>query len=403
MTFCILPWVQVSIRPDGSVRPCSWCTDVYRMENNNKYRIYEHHIDEILTSKSAKEFKKNIINGQWNNSCIRCKEAEKSGIKSRRQQELQNKKYQEIKEQVLKGNNVDSYPLFVDFRPSNYCNIACITCDHISSSKIYSQIKKHPVLKNYYYWNRPSGVTTTKLTPMYFENLNQLLSKSEVVYLTGGEPTIIAENWKILENLIKSRKTNVEVRMSINLTYITQKQIEILNCFKSLQLYFSIDSVGREIEYIRYPSKWTTIEKNLEHVMTNIRKNQADCLYITPTVSIFNIFSLGKILDWYSLLEYSNLGIRFYALLHDPRHFSIKHLPVHLKQKASEYLTSLINKYPKHKEQLSRPLMYLNLNGDPNIFFEAKRYIDLIDSTRNIKFSEVFPDMYKEMEGKIHD
>ena len=74
-------------------------------------------------------------------------------------------------------------------------------------------------------------------------------------------------------------------------------------------------------------------------------------------------------------------------------------MPDPLKDKARKTLRNLISQYPQYKNTLLRPLNYLDKKGDPSIFYKAKEAIDLIDSTRRLKCSNIFPHLYKELDG----
>jgi hypothetical protein len=58
-----------------------------------------------------------------------------------------------------------------------------------------------------------------------------------------------------------------------------------------------LDGVDRIQEYIRYPSKWVAIEKNLNRIAQWISESQRRALTIAITVQTYNILDLPQIMD----------------------------------------------------------------------------------------------------------
>ena len=68
--------------------------------------------------------------------------------------------------------------------------------------------------------------------------------------------------------------------------------------FPRIDFGASIDGVGKKNEYLRPPSKWPAIKKNMERLWLLSRKHKNLRPYIHYTVSAFNVLSVGEILDF---------------------------------------------------------------------------------------------------------
>ena len=69
---------------------------------------------------------------------------------------------------------------------------------------------------------------------------------------------------------------------------------KIFKKFKKVEIMMSLDGHGPDNEYIRFPSKWTDIEQNVD-VITKLPNAKT---YVNCTISNLNFLLLPRLIDW---------------------------------------------------------------------------------------------------------
>jgi sulfatase maturation enzyme AslB (radical SAM superfamily) len=117
--------------------------------------------------------------------------------------------------------------------------------------------------------------------------------------IVGGEPLINDELFKCLEYISETENAeNIQLRITTNLTVMPQHFLKILKRFKGVHFLVSIDAVYEMHEYIRYPSKFKSIEKNLNSLLE--WEHAEFWVEITTCVMSWNLFEFSKTLDFFS-------------------------------------------------------------------------------------------------------
>ena len=200
-------------------------------------------------------------------------------------------------------------------------------------------------------WKDPSEkVRLAKMdwpnNPATWSNLEPILNTIEMIYLTGGEPTLAIEQYKLFDICIERNiAKNITLKYNSNLTNIPPKMIEYWKHFKEIKMNASIDGIGKINDYIRYPSNWKNIERQLKTFI-----NMDVKLQIHTTVQMHNIMHLPELFnyfDQYELEPYLNI-------LNHPDYLNVRVLPSEQKEKAKE----LLQPY-KHKEKVEGLITYM--------------------------------------------
>ena len=88
-----------------------------------------------------------------------------------------------------------------------------------------------------------------------WENLMPIIDTVEEIYLTGGEPTLALEQYKLFDRCIELNKAkDIILKYNTNLTNIPPKMIEYWTHFKKIKINASIDGYDQLNRYIRYPN-----------------------------------------------------------------------------------------------------------------------------------------------------
>ena len=112
----------------------------------------------------------------------------------------------------------------------------------------------------------------------FLESMRNQAEHIKELYFAGGEPLLIPEHYKILEFMVSTGASkNCILRYNSNGLEISDHLLELWNQFKQVKFNFSVDAVGEKNYYIRYPSAWDSVVKNLhkldntpDHIIVNI-------------------------------------------------------------------------------------------------------------------------------------
>lgn len=380
-TFCVLPWMHIATNASGNLRVCCNSTpgkNFILKEDGTPYKIFRDDLNEAWNSKVYSQIRKELLSGIRPDMCQRCFREEDAGLKSSRI--AWNEKWKKDKEYT---ENAEFNIEYVDVRLGNLCNLKCRMCNPYASNQwvkewhLINEALSPEEYKRLSSMNWPENKKT-------WENLYSIVDTVEEIYLTGGEPTIIQEQHKLLDYCIDNDKAkNIKLKYNTNLTNVPNHLIEKWTKFKKVQLNCSIDAVGNLDRYIRYPSNWNKILENFEKV-----KQLKNCyIEIHCTVQMYNILRLDEFIEW--ALPY-NIKIYFNILNH-PEELNIRVLPKDLKLKVEERLQSYL-----HVEKVKGIIDYMNSEDWSHMLNQFYHYTEQLDRSRNEKLTDIIPEFKNE-------
>ena len=347
-TFCIYPWIHLHAYPTGESFPCCHA----EMKEGPVGSCKHNTLEEIWNSERMKNLRKDMLNETPNSYCTRCYEQEDSGFFSGRQSA--NKHHGHHIERVDKTNEDGSYDKFAmtywDIRFSNLCNLKCRSCGHIFSSNWYSDQAK--LAGSDWKKNNKALTFAGRWETDVWEQLVDHLDYVEQIYFAGGEPLLMEEHYRILDELERRGRFDVRLIYNTNFTETSLKGRSVFDYWKkfdSVAIGASLDASGERAEYIRKGTKWDRVLKNREKMLEVCPEVD---FYISPTLSIMNAWHLPDFhRDWVEkgFINPQDLNVN---ILQDPVHYRIDIAPDAYKQQLKE-------KYEKHLEWL-KPLDKLN-------------------------------------------
>jgi sulfatase maturation enzyme AslB (radical SAM superfamily) len=164
------------------------------------------------------------------------------------------------------------------------------------------QVLEHPELKKYYHHSNYYDINEWYETTIYEENVYSNLQNIKLLYITGGEPTLIKKNFELLEKLIDAGYSkNIKLIINSNMTNDKTNFFDLISQFKEVIFFASIDGYGLIQEYIRYPSDWNQVSKNL----TKLVNRQAENIMIR-VAPVLQITNLNNIVDLFEFCEEFN-------------------------------------------------------------------------------------------------
>ncbi len=152
---------------------------------------------------------------------------------------------------------------------------------------------------------------------------NDLLYKiNDIVKLTfvGGEPLLIKEVRSIMKYLIsRDVAKNITLFMSTNGTIAGDEWCDLAAQFKAVLIAVSLDGFGNVNDYIRYPSRWESIEPNIKQ----LQRIEKAYVYADMTVQAYNMFHVPALAQY---CEGMDMDFRFH-LLEKPHHLTCLAMP----------------------------------------------------------------------------
>ena len=375
-SFCVLPFNSLATTPGGTLRIC--CNsdtnlNVIRKADGTRYKVYKDDLVEAWNSEDYKTIRRQMLNGDKPKMCLRCWKEEDAGLESARHR-FNDKWYADTKNYSVDQEFKIEY---LDLRLGNLCNLKCRMCNPYSSNQ---WIKEWELLGNSWQSEEELAWLSKLEWPTYYKLWESLLSavdSIEEIYLTGGEPTIIKEQYKLLNYLIEEGKArNIKLKYNTNLTNIPEELVELWKHFYFVQLNCSIDGVGELNRYIRYPSNWDAIIENFLYFRTwpNIY------IEIHCTVQLYNILTLDQFVEYF--IGYDHL--LYFNILDRPSYLNIQILPTELKK----LVENRLSKY-YHVSKVEGVVNYMNAvdrSAELETFFKN---MTIIDKARNQNFLEL--------------
>ena len=376
-----------------------------------------------------KDVRLSMLKGERHPVCKRCNEEDDSGVDSRRMRErgLYHDDFTfEYSQKITEEDGtipVDKVPLLAaDVRLSNLCNQKCRMCYPAESSTWYQEWHdtfhiKHSIYNIIDYNNLPSftgpgniqvyldqnkkgkaainGVDVFNWTENkeLFTMLYKEAPDVKDLHISGGEPLMINEHYEFLQGYVDSGKAkDILINYNTNLSNIPERALELWQHFKVIEIRASIDGPYEANEYIRHPSNWDIIVRNLKLLHKHKQEKKINLsLAIITTVQIYNIFYLNELYDAIDKLDIEYEGI-FLHLLHDPQYFNITSLPEEIKHIAAEKIQSINDK--KQVNGIIKHMYQTDTSESLEQFFIET---GVMDTYRNQKFKQSLPELYNQI------
>jgi len=217
--------------------------------------------------------------------------------------------------------------------------------------------------------------------------------------VTGGEPLINNDFLNYCKYLIdQDHAKNIHLAFHTNLTVLPGKCVELWSNFKSVTVKISIDAVGDDYEYIRYPGKWSIVDRNIKE-LANISKELPNIGVETHAVfSAFNAHGIPALIEYMSQFDSKTFNSFPNTIqIHQPTYATPQCIPKDIKNKIYIDCMSAADKFKtafEHKNMFVSSLANLNANLnymlekdiDPDIFYN---FIKIQDPLRTIDGKDI--------------
>jgi len=440
-TFCVLPWIHLSTRPNGHMRVC--CTanaSSVRATNDQKYKgevgilkrddgkpanLNHTDLKVAWNAPYMKNIRIKMLKGEIPPSCQKCFKEEQSGYQSKRMWEnrlwMKRLDMHEILKNTKKDGTAPDKIYYIDLRLGSKCNLKCIMCSPHDSSlwvkdwnQLYPKIK-NPSLKEIMMWENKGRVDGAsynwyKNNTSFWEQLLDQIPNMKQLYFAGGESTIIPEHYKLLEECIKrGYAQNIELRYNSNGVEMPKKLFELWEHFERVIFHFSLDSIFEMNDYIRFPSQFKILEKNLEQLD---QTPDHIIVSIACAVQALNIYYIPDFIKWKLQKQFKKInawpksaGFIDTHFVYHPAHLNVKVLPKWFKQQVTRKFEDFyvwLKEYKNDSDFLNDPYgiqrlkgmcRFMNSEDWSNRLVEFQEYIDRMDQIRGTNFAHTFPEM----------
>jgi organic radical activating enzyme len=358
------PWLSLEVDVDSKLhRCCLWDRD---------QGPTSHSIVEYFESTEQQKLKQDFLDGKQPDACYKCWQVESAGGTSKRLTD--NYVFRDHKFDIDYNNTVSSRIINLDIKLGNKCNLACRICSSRSSSM----------------WSRYDDAVNVEFNWLDNESSNfwtDIINISkDVKYITfaGGEPLLDKTHRKLLQYFIdQNLSKDIALHYNTNGTVFADFLFGYWDQFKTVELSFSIDNIGKQFEYERYGIPWDTVNNN-------ISKYASDSEYILNLYSTVNALNLTNSFNIYKYAKDLNMDITF-QLLESPEFLSICNLPKPIKYSITDKLLQVDDKDFLKKIQPFVSIM-IQTENKPTDIVES---LDNQDKLRNQKFSDYYPELFE--------
>lgn len=389
---CDLPFRQVIMENWKGNKPLTFCpchkTEVRYTDEHcsihdipNSLEWNENHSDltpeEVLNHEKYVSLQNDMLNGVRNPICNFCwKKEDNIKIHDDGRTPLLSPRIQ--KELI----NTESEGLLISINPGNECNLSCRMCTPIASNRLLLDYQ-------YFYDNNLLDIVRDTTDNFFklgnnIDSLNSIqwdwivnnIEKIGALKMAGGEPFF---NSKIFDYFDKMNVNHLNLQITTNGTLFTKEKCEILNKFKGLYFVISVDSIGKNYEYIRHPFTFDKFEKSFNIFLNtcyNIKEIKFNCV-----VSALNVLELDKLLLW---ANKKNIKISFAKVFPHYRGISIYHLPIDILMIIWKKIRKLNMRDGHLLGDLLENAMRFNRENKTKVMNE----IQIFDKSRNQKYQD---------------
>ena len=378
LNWCPYPWNNLNTNTDGSLKLCCAILENHHFTDKNETLNFgKDNIEKIWNSDYVQKIRQDLLDNKKPKACDVCWKLEDKKIKSSRIAILEENIYS-------KNLKVEDYPNSLELRLGNKCNLKCLTCWSVSSSSIYEERKKALNEKQSLpdwlsvNWNSETKYVDSQNYDWYNsekfdENFHKIAKGLKRLYLTGGEPTLIKSNIKILKSLEQAKNKDCHISFTTNLSLWNEEFYQQLEKFNNCEIQISIDGYGELNEYIRNPSDWLKIDSNLNRL---IDLEAGKKIKIYTVFSILNFLWIDELIE-YLIKKFSNRKAEWVPIvLQAPEFLSTDCLSENLKLKAVEKLKNILIKNNNQSELEYRygiSILENQLNSRGNETVEIKK------------------------------
>jgi len=415
-SFCLVRWKHATINlSTGTSKSC--CHHPFKKIDLNLKNAQFH------DNKEEREMRSKMLNGKQTKDCSYCWWIESNQYSSDRQNWSAKSWMAPFFDEVVEDiSDKASNPSWVELNFSSVCNLKCVYCSPIFSSKWYKEIKEFGAYPTKTPHNSITGLghlefeethENQEILEQFWPWFYKILPDLRLLKLTGGEPLLSPQAEKMLDMMLETPSPQLSLGINSNLSigpkkwrrFVDQiKALESKQVLKDIYLHPSLDCFGERAEYIRHGLDMSSFRQNVELFLD---ETEASVHFICTLSNL----AMGSLLDyWKYVLELKQTHFKpnreiaiGTEVLKYPEWLSINLLP----EEMSRYFDEVISFIEKNLDESGRGFNRVELEGvqkaksafqnKPDSLQSQKKnfttFVNEIDRRRNTKFSETFPEL----------
>ena len=423
-SFCLAKWFNVSIHiPTGQTHSC------YH-PRSHKIPLEEIAIDvsSLHNTRHKKEQRKLMLEGQRPDECNFCWQIEDSGNQLSDRAYRSNDVYEDglIAEAQALGFEGNAIPRYVEVNFNQACNFKCSYCSPHLSTAWQQDIEQNGAIilsdrwHNDITWVKKLNIDNGPDNPYlkaFWEWMPVIYSKLQTFRMTGGEPLMDKNTFKMFDYVYEHPHPALNLSITSNCCppgnqwnkfMISLKKITENSAIDHFMLFCSLDSWGKQAEYIRPGMDFDLLYQNITDFLANGYKHSLTFIitfnvlsysgfveYIKNIHKLRNQFSEGRQLIWFDIPQ-----------LQDPDFLNSKLLPemVIELENAKEYMLAntegLFNHHKGFKDfEVSKVQRLIDWIKQESNFDKNKAMKNFYmffteqDRRRNTNFVNTFPEL----------
>lgn len=400
--YCPLPFSHFSSSPDGRYKPCC-------VAKAAPYTTKDQSPLEFFNSDVMEELRRDMKNGEITEHvqkyCKRCLITEAQSGHSKRIAEMKKHK------RIYKTGKFNSVKLKLF---GNFCNLKCVMCAPLQSSKWASEIIEHGPLviddhdlpddaaKNVASataWPiRDFAADQCTLSPFeqmdqdkFYSDMEYIIPRLKTLEFTGGEPLINRDILKFIKWIIEKKwSKKLQLKFITNGTCFA-KDLTFLSKFKKVRFSISVDGIGAKDEYLRSGTKFDQLRENI------LRYQEIDKLNVIGNTCI-TALNIGYLDEVFEFCESVNLPFSLSNILVGPRYLRALNLPVAIKQAYKARLEKT-----RWADKMGIVFKILDMPEELGQFQTMLRYLEALDLRRNTSLKQLWPEFYNYEEAQASD
>jgi sulfatase maturation enzyme AslB (radical SAM superfamily) len=477
-SMCYAKWAQVSLHLTNGMTNSCYHPPLHKINVDQ----IKHNPLALHNTDQKKQERKLMLEGKRPEGCSYCWKIEDMGNRSDRIYRSGEYWAQNARKDIIQTmEHGDINPRYVEVNFNQACNFKCMYCSPHLSTEWENEIKQQgPFIirnsegaiskHNDIMWLEQEGLMPLKVKQddnpyltAFWTWWPNLYKNLDVFRITGGEPLMDVNTFKVLDHIYKNPNSDLEVSITTNMCppkpelmdkfiekLVKLEEIQIWEnkekfnkgsgnywyvnmALKNFSLFVSLDSVGKQAEYIRTGLDYELMQQNIIKYLTS-----TDNTTLT-FINTFNAFSVLKIKEFLQYVlslrqQFSKdkLGIKYkpiydpynthpdyviyptqriwfdVPLLRYPTWQSIELLPAGFEKyieeaiefmEENEDISNFAGFYDFEIDKLKRNLEALcHSRNTPSINVEIERknfvdFFDQYDTRRNVSLKETFPEL----------
>jgi organic radical activating enzyme len=440
-SFCAAKWKQVTIHlQSGHTHSC------------HHPRTHKIPLNELKTNPSAlhntnfkKQQRKMMLEGQRPTECDYCWKVEDQGNDS-----LSDRVFKSadtwaepyIKDIVSKPWDDDVVPSYVEVSFGNVCNFKCSYCSPSISSQWMAEIEQYGAYPTSDRFNNLDWIVHQDMMPIpnnqenpyvdaFWQWWPTVADKIEHFRITGGEPLLNKNTYRILDYLIENPNPNLQFSINSNMCptpELLDKFIEKIKIIhnekkvKRLRIFTSAEAHGSQSDYIRFGMDYQAWLANIERVYQEV---PGIVFGLMSTYNAMSVTSYTKFLEDVIMLKKKyadpkNLHVSPIVLdipyLRWPSHQSVFILSDEFAPMIKEQMDFMIKNtqtpndmslpFSESETERIKRIYELFINREQGVYGldrkNFKAFVDEHDQRRGTNFLATFPEMkeFYELCGK---